>query len=138
MGPKLPRCKVGRCKKIARTAGYCKTHATKRADKIFAAKVRSKGRCIGQTKYWVGAVFPCAGSLQCCHLFSRRYRNIRWDYLNAVPGCAAHHLYMDTNPIQKDDLMLDLLEHKYQELHDEALDDTIDWRLRLEEVLNGD
>ena len=136
MGAKLPRCKVKRCTRIARIAGYCNTHATKRADKLFSAKVRSSGKCIGQTKYWVGPTFPCAGAVQCCHWFSRRYRNIRWDTRNAVPGCQAHHLYMDTHPIEKDDMMLDFLEHEYQELHDDALDDTIDWRTRLEEVLD--
>ena len=137
MGAKLPRCKVRRCKKIARIAGYCKTHATTKADKIFSERVRSSGKCIGQTKYWNGPTFPCAGALQCCHLFSRRYRNLRWHHLNAVPGCQAHHLWMDNNPIEKDDMMLDILEHEYQELHDQALDDTIDWRERLEEILNA-
>ena len=144
MGKKLPRCKVGRCKQIARVAGYCKTHATKKADKLFSAQVRgiledgtTEAKCIGQTRYWVGASFPCSGALQCCHLFSRRYRNIRWHYLNAVPGCAAHHLWMDTHPIEKDEMMLEWLEMDYEMLRDMALDDTIDWRLKLEEVLNA-
>ena len=138
MAKKLPRCKVRRCNRIARTLGYCKTHALREADKRFSEKIRSSGKCIGQTKYWTGPTFPCAGAIQCCHLFSRRYRNIRWHERNAVPGCAAHHLWMDTHPLEKDDMMLDILEHEYQELHDEALDMSIDWHERLEEVLSGD
>ena len=135
MGSKLPRCKMQRCKRIARIAGYCKTHATKKADSKFSIEVRSSGKCIGQTKWWKGPVFACAGPLQCCHLFSRRYRNIRWDHRNAVCGCAAHHRWMDTNPIEKDDMALDYLEHEYQELHDRALDASIDWRDKLIEIL---
>ena len=136
MPSKLPRCKVGRCKRIARTAGFCKTHATKKADTKFSLRVREEGKCYGATKFWIGPYFPCAGHLSCCHLFSRRYRNVRWDERNAVSMCAAHHAWFDQHPIEKDDMMLEWLEMDYEELKDLALDDTIDWRVKMEEVLN--
>ena len=76
MGVKLPRCKRGRCKRIARVAGWCKTHATQEADRRFSAWVRGYGGCYGKTEFWQGPEIKCAGHLQCCHLFSRRYRNV--------------------------------------------------------------
>jgi len=135
MPSKLPRCKTGRCERIARILGYCKTHAVKLADKRFSLRIREEGRCYGQTKFWLGPTFPCAGPLHCAHLFSRRYRNVRWDDRNAVPLCAGHHKWFDTHPIEKDDMMLEHLEHEYTELHDLALEHG-DWYEKLEEVLN--
>ena len=117
----LQRCKKRRCKRIARIEGLCKSHALKEADGLFSLMIRKEGVCLGLTKFWDGPTFPCAGALQCCHLFSRRYRNIRWDIRNALPGCMAHHRWLDTHPIEKDDMMLEWLELDYEELHYLAL-----------------
>ena len=131
----LPRCRIKRCKRIARISGYCKTHATKEADRKFSLVIRAGGRCYGQTAFWTGPSFACAGPLHCAHLFSRRYRNIRWDTRNAVPLCAGHHKYFDTRPIEKDDMMLNWLEMDYTTLHDLALEHG-DWYAILEKVLD--
>ena len=137
MGVKLPRCKVGRCKKIARHVGYCKTHATKRADDKFSLVIRKDGKCYGQTRFWQGPTFPCGGYLSCCHLFSRKYRNVRWDARNAVPMCGAHHSWFDQNPIEKDDMILEWLGLDYEMLRLQALSNE-DWRIRMETVLRGE
>jgi hypothetical protein len=131
---RLPRCRVQRCKRIARIGTLCKTHAVREADRLFSIDIRSTGRCIGTTSFWKGPEFPCAGPLQCCHLFSRRYRNIRWDERNAVAMCAAHHRYFDTRPIERDTMMLEHLELDYERLRREALDHG-DWHLKLAKAL---
>ena len=135
MGVKLPRCKIKRCKKIARVSGYCRMHATRAADKAFSIAIRAEGKCYGQTKFWQGPTFACAGPLHCAHLFSRRYRNIRWDTRNAVPLCAGHHKWFDSRPLEKDDMILDHLEEEYMDLHDLALEH-LDWYAILEKVLD--
>jgi len=134
MPKKLPRCKIKRCNKIARHCGYCKSHATKAADTKFSLAIRAEGQCYGQTSFWIGPTFACAGPLHCAHLFSRRYRNVRWDVRNAVPLCAGHHKWFDTHPIEKDDMMLEYLEIEYADLHDKALE-IGDWWESLEEIL---
>ena len=134
MPSKLPRCKRKRCQKIARIAGFCKSHATKEADRKFSLMIRSSGKCYGQTKFWQGPTFACAGPLHCAHLFSRRYRNVRWNRDNAVPLCAGHHKWFDTHPVEKDDMMLDYLEVDYRELHDLALE-VRDWTVGLVKML---
>ena len=67
--PKLPRCRVQRCKRIARIGRWCPSHALKEADRLFSIDVRSVGSCAGNSTFWNGPEFDCAGPLQCCHLF---------------------------------------------------------------------
>lgn len=137
MTKKLPRCKVQRCKRIARIGEWCKTHAVKEADRVFSLVVRGYGDCYGTSDFWIGPDFKCAGQLQCCHLFSRRYRNVRWHADNAVPLCAAHHRWLDLNPLEKDEMMRQWLLDDYEPLRQLALSDA-DWRLTLEGYLAPD
>lgn len=65
------------------------------ADKLFSQLVRERGYCAAG-----GERFDCAGNLQCCHVVSRRYRAIRWDLSNAIPMCAAHHIYFTHHPLE--------------------------------------
>jgi hypothetical protein len=134
MGKKLPRCRVGRCTRIARIGDWCPSHATDRADTIFSLQTRQHGTCYGVMKFWTGPKVRCGGPLQCAHLFSRRYRNVRWDHRNAVPLCAGHHWYFDNHPIEKDDIMLEWLEMDYELLRREALEHG-HWREKLVEFL---
>jgi len=136
VGVKLPRCKSRRCKRIARIMGYCKSHALKEADKRFSLMVREDARCYGTKSFWRGPTFACGGALQCAHLFSRRYRNVRWDKRNAVPLCGAHHRWLDTHPIEKDDMMLEWLDLDYENLRLLALSHD-NWRKKLGEVLDA-
>ena len=73
-------------------------NATKRADALFSAAVRSRGVC--EIAEWGLAGPPCSGALQCCHIISRRYRAIRWDEDNALCGCQAHHTYYTHRPLE--------------------------------------
>ena len=73
-------------------ATLCKTHARERADRLFAAKVRRKGACMAEGEH--------LGYLQCAHIISRRYHNIRWDGRNAVCLCARHHAYFTHRPLE--------------------------------------
>ena len=134
MPSKLPRCRVRRCKRIARIGDLCKTCAVKEADRLFSIDIRTEGKCAALTGFWKGPEFPCAGPIQCAHLISRRYRNTRWDKRNAVPLCAAHHRWLDTNPLEKDEMMVEHLEMDYELLRREALGDA-DWRDKLAEAL---
>lgn len=134
MGKKLPRCRIRGCERIARIADLCKTHAVREADRLFSIDVRTLATCAGLTRFWQGPKFPCAGALQCAHLISRRYRNTRWNPKNAVALCAAHHRWLDTNPLEKDVMMVEHLEMDYEALRREALSDA-DWRDKLAEAL---
>lgn len=70
---------------------------TNKADRLFSAKVRGIGFC------QLRALFPaieCNGNLQCCHIVSRRYKALRWEAVNALSGCAAHHLYATHHPLE--------------------------------------
>jgi hypothetical protein len=72
-------------------------NAQAKADVLFARLVRGSlnGRCFADH------VRPtCAGYIQCCHIISRSYHAIRWDFDNAVPMCAAHHMYFTHHPLE--------------------------------------
>ena len=64
----------------------------RRADKIFSAWIRSEGYC-----EWCGDVND---TLQCAHIFSRRYMSTRYDYNNAVCLCASCHFKAHAQPIE--------------------------------------
>lgn len=89
-------CSRKRCKRPVSVAGYCKTHATEEADRLFSLIVRSPGRCAITDE-------THAGNLQCAHVFSRLYRSVRWDFRNAYPLCAKHHTYYTHRPEEWDD-----------------------------------
>lgn len=110
-------------------AGYCKTHATEEADRLFSLVVRNVGSCGADDGR------PCSGGLQCAHGFSRRYRNTRWDARNAWCLCQAHHTYYTHRPIEWDLWMLDRLGVEgYVQLREAALATT---KVDLEYILEG-
>ena len=89
----MTTCARQRCK--TRTwNGYdlCRTHATRLADKNFAAHVRGRGPCVFRV--------DCSGAVQCAHVVSRRYRVTRWNPANALPLCAGHHVYYTHHPLE--------------------------------------
>jgi hypothetical protein len=67
-----------------------------KADRLFAARIRSRGRC------------ECCGftanewtSMECAHVLSRRYYAIRWSEENAVCLCGdafGCHAYFTAHP----------------------------------------
>lgn len=63
-----------------------------KADKLFSAYIRRRGKC-----QWCGAVND---TLQCCHIFSRRFLVTRWLPENALCLCAGCHFKAHQNPIE--------------------------------------
>jgi hypothetical protein len=69
-----------------------KSGLTRKLDKVVSEIVRGRGYCAwGMCKKTEG--------LECCHIFSRRYRSIRWDLDNLVCLCHSHHFYSHSNPV---------------------------------------
>lgn len=68
----------------------------RKCDKIFSEKVRAVGQCelAGLDKN------QCSGSLQCMHIVGRSNHNLRWDSMNAICGCAGHHMYYTNRPTE--------------------------------------
>ena len=63
----------------------------RKLDKLFSQLIRSKGYCE-----------KCGArndTLQCCHIFSRSKRSVRWTKLNALCLCAKCHWWAHLNPI---------------------------------------
>jgi hypothetical protein len=104
----------------------CKTHAVEQADRLFSLLVREVGHC--------EAVGPHSGNLQCAHGFSRRYKNVRYNRLNAFCLCAGHHTFYTHRPLEWDDWFLERVGYEvYWDLRMQALSTT---KPDLEAVLN--
>lgn len=67
-----------------------KTSLTRRLDKLVSEKVRARGECAWCKKN---------EGLECCHIFSRRYRSVRWEWDNLLCLCHNHHFYSHSNPV---------------------------------------
>jgi len=63
----------------------------KKCDKLFADKVKSRGRCQKCSK---------KEFLQCAHIISRRYKQVRWNLNNAMCLCRGCHLYFTHHPLE--------------------------------------
>ena len=70
-----------------------KAGLTNKLDRECSRIIRSKGFCAscGSVDY---------AKLQCCHIFSRTYRNTRWDLDNMICMCAGCHFEAHKNPIK--------------------------------------
>jgi hypothetical protein len=90
-----------------------KKSLTRRLDKVCSEIVRKGGQCAWCHKEMAG--------LECCHIFSRRYRSVRWDLDNLVCLCHRHHFYAHSNPILFTEFIKEYLgEYKYQNLKAKA------------------
>jgi hypothetical protein len=116
-----PVCDVQRCKRrvavrlaqLSAGTNLCKTHARVRADMLFASKIRQQGHCVAEGDH--------LGYLQCAHIISRCYHNIRWDERNAVCLCARHHSYFTHHPVEWDTWVEDMFPGRLAELRPLAL-----------------
>lgn len=89
-----------------------KLSLTHKLDKLCSEIVRTRGYCAWCKK---------TTGLECCHIFSRRYRSVRWDLDNLVCLCHAHHFYAHSNPILFTEFVQDYLgELKYETLKHRA------------------
>ena len=64
----------------------------RKADRIFSAWIRSEGAC-----EWCGIRND---TLQCCHIFSRKYLVTRWEMDNAICMCAGCHFKSHAQPLE--------------------------------------
>jgi hypothetical protein len=82
-------------------------------DKECSRIVRSRGIC-----EWCGPVkYFAFNELQCCHIYSRANRAVRWDLLNLLSLCPKHHFYGHQHPLEFAGFVEAYLgPHKYAEL----------------------
>ena len=67
----------------------------RKADQAFAKFIRTRdGRCMLQGMDEI----ICSPQLQCMHLMSRRNMRLRYDEVNCITGCSAHHTYYTYHP----------------------------------------
>lgn len=79
-------------------------------DQLFSEWVRTVGHCEAAGSR---LTFACSGRLECCHIVSRIYRGTRWDRLNAVCMCAAHHKFFTHRPIEWREFIADKFGPEY-------------------------
>jgi hypothetical protein len=85
---------------------------------VFSKLVRRVGRCEA-LEAWP---HECKGPLQCAHIVSRSYRNVRWDRNNALCLCAAAHMRFTHRPLEWERLVLDIIgPDEYDDLKRRAL-----------------
>ena len=86
---------------------------TKKLDILFSQIVRQAGKCL---------VCGTSQNLQCCHIISRRYHQVRWDLRNAVAMCRNHHVYYTYHPLEWDDyIKAEIGEGTFADLKEKAL-----------------
>jgi len=76
----------------------------RKCDVLFSKRIRARGYCELQGM----DAHPCKGSLQCMHIISRRYLKFRWDEMNAMCGCQAHHFWYENH---KEDWYMLMIKH---------------------------
>lgn len=70
-----------------------KSSMTNKLDKLCSLIVRSHGQCV-----W--CLMTDYEKLQCAHIFSRTYRNTRWDLKNLLPLCQGCHFRAHKCPVE--------------------------------------
>ncbi|MDP9223591.1 MAG: hypothetical protein M3P18_06990, partial [Actinomycetota bacterium] len=82
-----------RCPAIATVLRWCSSCAADVADERVGAFVKRRdGACV---------VCGVTRELTWAHIYSRRYRRIRWLPSNTVAMCWPDHQYLDTHPNEK-------------------------------------
>ena len=86
---------------------------TRKLDALCSRIVRAQGICARcrTTKY---------EQLQCCHIFSRKYRSVRWDFDNMLCLCVSCHFWAHHNPVLFAEFVKEYLGHKYRTLKQQA------------------
>jgi len=99
----------------------------KKLDTLFSLKVRSKGFC---------ERCGTKDNLQCAHIISRRYHQVRWDLNNALSLCRGCHMYFTYHPIEWEDYIIKEKGNGfYQNLREKALNyGKIDYEEVLENI----
>lgn len=108
-----------------------KSSLTRKLDEICSEIVRSRGYCVrcNSNKY---------EKLQCCHIYTRKWRSVRWDTLNLLCLCASCHAHFHDAPIELQEFARQYLgEPNYTKLKLRA-NTPKKWKLyEMEELYNG-
>lgn len=97
-----PRCEIRGCKRRVAEDGVCKTHLLARQDRaarevVMERDERTCRRCgTGEFPQWA-------------HVYSRRYRAIRHDPLNAMVLCRNCHAWQTHNPLEGEEFFRSVL-----------------------------
>jgi len=86
----------------------------KKADELFSLKIRSAGVC-----------HRCRSknNLQCAHIISRSYKQIRHNLKNALCLCQSCHIYFTNRPIEWENYVINTIGKKaYTLLKKRAVD----------------
>lgn len=87
-----------------------KSSLTRKLDTECSRIVRSAGQCA-----WCH--ISDYSKLQCAHIFSRTYRNTRWDLRNMIPLCQGCHFRGHKCPLEFTELVKKYLgDYEYEEL----------------------
>lgn len=81
---------------------------TRDLDRLSSKLVRMRGKCqkCGLEKY---------EKLQCCHVYSRKYRSVRWYRDNLLCLCSGCHFWGHHNPIDFTEFVKEVLgEYRYE------------------------
>jgi len=83
---------------------------TRKLDKVVSNIVRSRGECVKcRNKDY--------SKLQCCHIFSRANRSVRWDFKNVLCLCSGCHFWSHQNPLLFTEFVREWLgEYEYTQL----------------------
>lgn len=65
-------------------------------DALWSKRIRERDLVCRYGSY---NYLDCAGHLEAAHMYSRTYRNIRWDLGNGNLLCTAHHFLLHRNPV---------------------------------------
>lgn len=63
-------------------------------DRLYSEYIRRFQSC---QLHGYGGV-NCSTQLQCSHIHSRRFHSIRWNPMNSICACAAHHRWQHDHP----------------------------------------
>ena len=92
---------IGSYQAIPKKKKVKKTTLRNKADKLFSLYIRKIGICQLSGKDNI----RCGGNLQCMHITTRGTTALRYDPLNALCGCAGHHVYYTHHPDDWTDFM---------------------------------
>ena len=104
---------------------------TNKLDKLMSQVIRSRGSCAwcGNNKYEL---------LQCCHIYSRSNRQVRWDRLNLLCLCAGCHFRAHKEPTEFTEFVKEYLgEQKYIELRHRANGSKVWANYELQDLLDA-
>ena len=107
-----------------------KSTLKRKADKMYADVVKSVGRC--QIRGL--DALRCSTGLQCMHILGRSNHNLRWDTLNGLAGCPAHHVYYTNHPWEWQELIKTHFPNRYKYVNEWRNEI---WDKDIEKVIEG-